>query len=105
MLWNGEHGRGKLGINLSQLRRYDLAQQSHGLIARKLCDLDNFRAIVVKAGLLCDFRNAVSRVDAFEPEPPPLAAPLWAPRSRDTRIRTSPGSARPAFHGLRCPQG
>jgi len=44
------------------LRRCDVTQQAQRVIGRRRRDLDNFRAVVVKAGLLCDFRNAISRM-------------------------------------------
>src|SRR5215469_14222338 len=87
----GEQGRGELRINFGQLRRYDVAQQSQGLATRTWRDLDKFRAVVVEAGLLCDFRNAVSRMNAFQPEPPPLAIEAEqtaAGHERDRAART-----------------
>src|SRR5258708_3925027 len=68
-----KHGSGELRIDFSQLRRHDLSQQSQRVVAGSGRGLDKFRAVVLKAGLLCDFRNAVSRVDAFQPESPPFA--------------------------------
>src|SRR6266436_8608219 len=68
-----EHGSGELWIDFSQLRRHDLSQQAQRVVAGSGRGLDNFGAVVIEAGLLCDFRNAVSRMDAVQPKPPPLA--------------------------------
>src|SRR5215475_12290396 len=70
---DAEHGSGELRINLRQLRCHDVAQQSQSLVTGRRRDLNNFWAIIREAGVLCDLRDAMTRMDALQPEPLVLA--------------------------------
>src|SRR5215467_2186511 len=73
MTVDAEHGSAKLRINLRQLRCYDLPQQFQRFTVGRRRDGNNFWAVVVEAGVLGYLCDAMTRVNAFQPEPPPLA--------------------------------